>query len=189
MDRFNIFDIDKTKIETFCNLLLYFNKTHNISGNKSKKDVMENIYDSIYPIRFLKTPIKNAIDIGSGAGFPAIVLALALRDTDFKLFEPIAKKSAFLHFVKSELGLKNIIIETKRVEAATKGVVELITSRAVTNTKALVALSNGFYDENTTFLLYKGTKAKEETKEFNNVKIYKREAREYAFLKGIKSDI
>ena len=60
------------QIDTFATLLLNYNKTHNISGAKSKEVVLKNVEDSIYPLEFLELDgVKNAIDIGSGAGFPA----------------------------------------------------------------------------------------------------------------------
>lgn len=181
--------LDSPKIEIFTNLLLEFNKTHNISGSKNKKDVEENIYDSIYPIKYLDFYPKNALDIGSGAGFPAIILALFLNECEFTLYEPIAKKSAFLHLVKSELNLLNVKVETCRIETSKKQIVELITSRAVGDTNLLIKLSNGFYDENTTFLLYKGGKAKQEVFGLKNVKIYERHLRKYVFIKGLKNVI
>ncbi|MFV0482226.1 MAG: RsmG family class I SAM-dependent methyltransferase, partial [Campylobacteraceae bacterium] len=63
------------EVERFCDLLLMYNKTHNISGSKNKNDVLENMFDSLYPLQFLDFIPKSIIDIGSGAGFPALVLA------------------------------------------------------------------------------------------------------------------
>ncbi|NOX16492.1 MAG: 16S rRNA (guanine(527)-N(7))-methyltransferase RsmG, partial [Epsilonproteobacteria bacterium] len=86
--------------ETFTKLILNYNKIHNITGAKNKKQIEENIDDSIYPIRFFKKDIKKAIDVGSGAGFPGLILAMYLPDVHFTLFEPIKKKSSFLHLAK-----------------------------------------------------------------------------------------
>ena len=93
--------------EKFSEIILKYNKIHNITGAKTKQKIFENIEDSLYPITFLETKkIKKAIDVGSGAGFPGLVLAMAMQNTSFTLFEPIAKKSSFLHLVKTTLGLK-----------------------------------------------------------------------------------
>lgn len=171
------------KMEKFCTLLLNYNKTHNISGVKTKSDVIENIIDSIYPIKYFNQSYRSAIDIGSGAGFPGLLLAMAIEDCEFTLFEPIAKKSSFLHLAKIELGLNNVIIETQRLEKSTKKLVDLIVSRAVGEIEFLLNISHGFYNEDTTFLLYKGEKAKQESKNIKNVKIYTREKRRYVFIK------
>ena len=58
------------KFEIFCDELLKWNKIHNLTGYKTKDLVFENIFDSIYPLKFIND-FKSAIDIGSGNGFPA----------------------------------------------------------------------------------------------------------------------
>ena len=172
------------QIDTFATLLLNYNKTHNISGAKSKEVVLKNVEDSIYPLEFLELDgVKNAIDIGSGAGFPAIPLAIALPDIHFTLFEPIAKKSSFLHLVKVNLGLENITIATSRVEKAAPFEAELICSRAVTNTKMLLSLCKNYITPQTTLLFYKGVFVVEEIKGLENCKIYQREKRYYLVMK------
>ncbi|MDR2342092.1 MAG: 16S rRNA (guanine(527)-N(7))-methyltransferase RsmG [Campylobacteraceae bacterium] len=171
--------------KTFADLLLLYNKTHNITGAKNAENIQENIYDSIYPLQFITNNPKNAIDIGSGAGFPAVILALAIPSCYFTLYEPIAKKSAFLHLIKSELNISNIDIKTKRVEEDNPKVVDLITSRAVCNADLLIKLSKGFYDKNTIMLFYKGQRADEEILNLTNVKIFSRQKRKYIFIKGL----
>lgn len=171
------------KAEAYAQLLLHYNKTHNISGAKSLAKVYENIVDSVYPIQYLESTPSTCIDIGSGAGFPGIPLALALPDASFTLFEPIAKKSSFLHLCKSTLGLGNVSIATKRVEQGPFFKCDLICSRAVTDTTMLIKLCQEFIAPHTTLLFYKGSKAKEEAKELSNYKIYERDQRRYLFLK------
>jgi 16S rRNA (guanine527-N7)-methyltransferase len=172
--------------EKFTAALLLYNKTHNITGAKNSATIHDNIYDSIYPLQFLKVKPKNAIDIGSGGGFPAVILALAMPYCRFALYEPIAKKSAFLHLIKSELDISNIEIKTKRVEEDTPQIVDLITSRAVCDTKLLIKLSKGFYDKNTIMLFYKGQRADDEISDLENAQIFVREKRKYIFIKGLE---
>ena len=53
------------KCEVFCNLILKYNKVHNITGAKTASQVMQNIEDSLFPITFLPLEtIKNAIEQG-----------------------------------------------------------------------------------------------------------------------------
>lgn len=172
--------------ETLIELLLKYNQTHNISGAKTKEAVLKNIEDSIYPLQFLDLKeIKSAIDIGTGAGFPGLLLALALPDVHFTLFEPIAKKSAFLHLAKTTLELKNVDIATNRVEKVTPFKVELISSRAVTNTKMLIKLCKAFIDPDTTLLFYKGELVDEEIKGLKNCQIHQRGKRHYLIMKDV----
>ena len=172
--------------DVFATLLLRYNQTHNISGAKTKEVVLKNIEDSVYPLQFLHVKtIKRAIDVGSGAGFPGLLLALALPDVQFTLFEPIAKKSAFLHLAKSTLGLKNIVVSTNRVEKATPFVADLISSRAVTNTKMLIKLCHNFIAPHTTLLFYKGEFVEEEIKGLSHCQIYQKEKRYYLIMENV----
>lgn len=170
----------------FTDIILKYNKVHNITGAKTKDKVFENIKDSVYPISFLDTKkIKTAIDIGTGAGFPGLILAMAMPNTNFTLFEPIAKKSSFLHLAKSTLNLKNVTISTSRVEQTEGFEVDLISSRAVTNTKMLINLCKSYISNSTTLLFYKGQNVNEEIDGLKSYKIYKKDMRNYLVLKDV----
>lgn len=172
--------------EIFSNLILKYNKVHNITGAKTKDIVIENIEDSLFPITFLPLgSIKTAIDIGTGAGFPGLILAMALPDIHFTLFEPIAKKSSFLHLVKTSLQLTNVTISTKRVEQAEAFNADLITSRAVTNTDMLIKLCKNYITTSSMLLFYKGERVDEEITNLENYKIYNKNKRNYLLIKDI----
>lgn len=173
-------------VEHFTTILLKYNQTHNITGAKSEKAVLANVKDSIYPLQFLDTTtLRTAIDIGTGAGFPGLLLALALPDVMFTLFEPIAKKSAFLHLVKMHLSMTNVTIFTQRVEQVSPWETDLITSRAVTNTKMLINLCKGFITPKSTVLFYKGEYVDEEVKGLQNYTIHQKDKRHYLIMKDI----
>lgn len=173
-------------VEEFTTLLLRYNQTHNITGAKTKEAVRKNVEDSIYPLQFLHVnEMKQAIDIGTGAGFPGLLLALALPHVHFTLFEPIAKKSAFLHLAKTTLSLKNVDISTNRVEKVPAFAVDLISSRAVTNTKMLVKLCKNFIESDTVLLFYKGEFVEEEIKGLQNCQVFQRDKRYYLLMKDV----
>ncbi|MBE0492459.1 MAG: 16S rRNA (guanine(527)-N(7))-methyltransferase RsmG [Sulfurospirillum sp.] len=170
----------------FTDLLLRYNKTHNITGAKNAAKVQENIEDSIYPLQFLEQKqIKNAIDVGSGAGFPGFLLALVMHDTHFTLFEPIKKKSAFLHLAKTLLHVENITIASQRVEEHSGFTCDLITSRAVTKSQELVKICRHFITPQTKFLLYKGENVIKEVDNLQNYEIYSRGHRNYLLIKDV----
>ena len=172
--------------EVFIDLILKYNKVHNITGAKDAESVIRNIEDSLYPMEFLPLDtIKTAIDIGTGAGFPGLILAMALPDIHFTLYEPIAKKSSFLHLIKTTLGLKNVTVSTKRVEQAQAFDVDLISSRAVTNTDMLIELCKDYITPKTLLLFYKGERVDEEVTNLKNYKIYKKDKRNYLLIKDI----
>jgi len=149
------------KIDKFCDLLLGYNAIHNVSGVKNKEDILRYVEDSLYPKRFLEDK-KSILDIGSGAGFPGLVIAMAYPEIKVTLLEPIKKKSSFLHLAKGILGLKNVTVISKRVEECEPFFVDLIVSRAVSDVRVLLKLSQKFISDDTSLLLYKGSSVKEE---------------------------
>ncbi len=90
----NLIDLHKQSLEIFCNELLLWSKTHNITGYKTTNDIMQNIADSLRPLEFIGD-FERALDIGSGCGFPAIPLAICNSDKNFVLVEPNTKKQVF----------------------------------------------------------------------------------------------
>ena len=162
-------------VAKFDEILKKFNKIHSLTNYKDIKPVA---LDSIEAIKLLDFTPKVCVDVGSGAGFPAIFLAMILSECEFHLYEPIAKKSSFL---------QNITVHSGKIEKCDKIKADLITSRALMNTADLIGICQGFYDEETTFLLYKGSNAKFEIEELKCYKkIYQENERNYVILKGVK---
>lgn len=182
----------REKTREFDAILKKFNRIHSLSNYENIEPV---VLDSVSMLDFLReftgfsdfSWLKTTIDIGSGAGFPAIFLAMILKDCEFVLFEPTPKKSSFLAYVKSALDLQNLVVKAEKIELSKKFRADLITSRAVSKTKDLIALCDGFYDVNSVFALYKGANAKAELENLDAKKaIYSRAARNYVFLKEVK---
>lgn len=172
-------------IEVFVEFLQKWGKIHNLSGRLSRDDIYENILDSLFPLTFIENFFSFA-DIGTGAGYPGLILALARKDVKAYLIEPRIKRVAFLNMVKATLGLKNLIILQKRVEEVEDLKVQLITSRAVTNTKLLIELTKNIKQENSSYLFYKGSMLENELEEakLNNYKIVSKNERNYLYIKG-----
>lgn len=138
-----------------------WNKVHNLTGAKDETTLDNFIFDAVYPVSFLP-PVNSLMDIGTGAGFPGMILALALPHTQVTLVEPLAKRASFLQFIKADLGLDNVNIVKKRVEEMAPQHFDLITSRAVTDTKMLLELSKIHRDKDTKLFFYKGEKVFDE---------------------------
>ncbi|MCX6077785.1 MAG: 16S rRNA (guanine(527)-N(7))-methyltransferase RsmG [Campylobacterales bacterium] len=168
-------------IQKYKEHLFKWNKIHNLTGAKDEKTVDNFIYDAVFPVSFLPK-IKNLLDIGTGAGFPGMILALALPDTQVTLVEPLAKRASFLQFIKGDLGLGNVTVVKKRVEEMPKEIFELITSRAVTDTAMLLKLSEGFRNENSKLLFYKGENVYDEVDKSLKHKIIKTKNRHYLLI-------
>lgn len=168
-------------IQKYKEHLQKWNKVHNLTGAKDVKTIDEFIYDAVYPVSFIPQ-VKTLMDIGTGAGFPGMILALALPDTEVTLVEPLAKRASFLQFIKADLGLKNVTVVKKRVENMTPQIFDMITSRAVTDTKMLLKLSENFRDESSKLLFYKGEKVFQEVEDIKNHKIIETKNRHYLLL-------
>ena len=168
-------------IQKYKEHLFKWNKIHNMTGAKDEKTIDEFIYDAVFPVSFLPKT-KNLMDIGTGAGFPGMILAIALPDTKVTLVEPLTKRASFLQFVKADLGLDNVTVVKKRVEEMPAQSFELITSRAVTDTNMLLKLSENFRDENSKLLFYKGERVFDEVDETLKHKIIKTKNRHYLLL-------
>ncbi|MFT7860665.1 MAG: 16S rRNA (guanine(527)-N(7))-methyltransferase RsmG [Sulfurimonas sp.] len=141
--------------------LLKWNKVHNLTGATDQNTLDHFIYDAVYPVKFLPK-INSLLDIGTGAGFPGMILAFALPDVEVTLVEPLAKRASFLQFIKADLGLENVTVVKKRVEEMKSQIFDLITSRAVTDTHMLLNLSQDLRDAHTKLLFYKGEKVFDE---------------------------
>jgi len=138
-----------------------WNAIHNLTGAKDETTLNEFIYDAIYPLCFLPK-VTTLMDIGTGAGFPGMILAFGLPQTQITLVEPLTKRASFLQFIKASLKLENVTVIKKRVEEMEPQVFDLITSRAVTDTQLLLKLSHNFRKANSLLLFYKGEKVFDE---------------------------
>ena len=168
-------------IQKYKELLFKWNKIHNLTGAKDEKTINEFIYDAVYPVSFLPKANK-LLDIGTGAGFPGMILAIALPSTKVTLVEPLKKRASFLQFVKADLELENVKVVKKRVEEMDREIFDIVTSRAVTDTDMLLNLSKNFRDENSKLLFYKGERVYDEVSKELNHKIIKRKNRHYLLI-------
>ncbi|WP_321779205.1 16S rRNA (guanine(527)-N(7))-methyltransferase RsmG [Sulfurimonas sp.] len=168
-------------IQKYKEHLFKWNKIHNLTGAKDEETIDAFIYDAIFPLSFLKET-KTLLDIGTGAGFPGMILAFGMPNTEVTLVEPLKKRASFLQFIKADLGLKNVRVVKKRVQDMPSKIFSLVTSRAVTDTKMLLNLSKNFRDENSKLLFYKGEKVYDEIDESIKHKIIKTKNRHYLLI-------
>lgn len=168
-------------IQKYKEHLMKWNKIHNLTGAKDEATLDAFIYDALYPVSFLPKR-KTLMDIGTGAGFPGMILALALPDTRVTLVEPLAKRASFLQFIKADLELENVTVVKKRVEEMPSQIFDIITSRAVTDTNMLLDLSREFRDAHSLLLFYKGERVFEEVDESLKHKIIQKQNRHYLLV-------
>jgi 16S rRNA (guanine527-N7)-methyltransferase len=137
---------------------------------------------------FIKVP-KTLLDVGTGAGFPGLVLAIALPQSEVVLAEPLKKRVSFLKYAAIDLGLKNVKVEARRVESVEHEAFEMISSRAVTNTKLLLELTGKISNSQTEYLFYKGSRVFDEIEDVQHqldYDIVQKNQRNYLYIKSNK---
>ena len=169
------------KLSQFNDILYEKNKVLNLTRVKKEESVHRNFLDSLNDIAV--SEIKNAkkvIDIGSGCGFPAIVLAIVFDNISFTLVEATNKKVVFLQEAVKELNLSNVNVICARAEELAHNIAhrekyDFVTARAVARLSVLCELTSGYVKKYGKLIFYKGRTANEEIatarKSFNILKL------------------
>ena len=157
-------------IEKYIYLVLEENEKINLTAITDIDEFrVKHIEDSLKPTLVFDFNDKVIMDLGSGAGFPGIPLAINFPSSKFVLVEPITKRANFLKKVKEELDLKNVEILNSRIEDLDKDYkYDVIVSRAVKELRILLELSIPYLKVGGTLIAYKGPKVEEEIEESTN---------------------
>ena len=144
------------KLKTYLNLIKIWQKKFNLISQKSFESIWERHFLDSYQILKLIGNKKRILDIGSGAGFPAIVCAIC-SNNNFDLVEVNQKKCNFLNEVKDIIGIKNIFIHHSRIEnLKIINNYDYISARAVTSLDKLLKYSFKFYKNGMYCIFLKG---------------------------------
>ncbi len=149
--------------------LVEWQKKFNLVSNSSLEDCWNRHFvDSAQLFKFIPKDAKTLLDFGSGAGFPAMVLAIMAKEKTpylkISLVESIAKKTLYLNEVKKICGL-DVEILNQRIESLPYKKVDVITSRAMASLKELLKYTQAFCSEKTVCIFPKGKKYAEEIEE------------------------
>jgi 16S rRNA (guanine527-N7)-methyltransferase len=173
------------RLERFAELLEAWNTTHNLTGARNREAIESNIVDSLIPTTFVEAP-ESLLDVGTGAGFPGLLLAIAWPETETVLCEPLNKRAAFLRLAVLELELRRVTVAKTRVEQLRHEPFALVSSRAVTDTALLLRLTEHLADDATRYLLYKGSRLDEELRDVEagaEIRIVERPPRRYLLFR------
>jgi len=102
----------------------------NLTGRLTPVELAAHVLESVLGSRLIAHGAR-VVDIGSGAGFPGLPLAIAREDLDVTLVEPRAKRCTFLRHVVRTLGLENVRVIEDRIEEVGGQTFEVATTRAV----------------------------------------------------------
>jgi 16S rRNA (guanine527-N7)-methyltransferase len=162
LDRFGVVAPEtKRDFERYVALLGEWQRVHNLASRSALDDVWgRHVADSLQLLDHAPD-FREWVDLGSGAGFPGLVIAIACKDSsdrDFTLVESNAKKSAFLRAAIRETGA-NATVANERIEAHARkmaGRADIISARALAPLSDLLGLAAPYAHADTAMLFLKG---------------------------------
>ena len=118
---FSVDNEKKEKMLKFLELLYEKNKVMNLTAIRDKKGMIEKHFiDSLFLTEIIKKDEQKLIDMGTGAGFPGLVLAIYYPEKEFLLVDSVRKKIEFINEVIENLELKNVQTSSERAEELIK---------------------------------------------------------------------
>ncbi|SVD36915.1 uncharacterized protein METZ01_LOCUS389769 [marine metagenome] len=134
-----------TSLKKYEDLLIKANKTLNLVGNSTIKEIWtRHFLDSVQVIDFIDKNDNTLVDLGSGAGFPGVVLAITLKDRKIplkiKLIEKSPKKVKFLRDLINKLQLDVDVINRNVLEDSKKLLDDVFVARAFKPLKIILQL-------------------------------------------------
>ncbi|MBE6896366.1 MAG: 16S rRNA (guanine(527)-N(7))-methyltransferase RsmG [Ruminococcaceae bacterium] len=167
-------EIDEKKAQQFsdyCDLLVEWAQKINLTAITEEKEIVERHFiDSLLPLRseYIKNGAECA-DVGTGAGFPGVPIAIMRPDIKMELIDSLRKRLDFLNLVIEKTGIENCETRHIRAEDAAKGELrerfDIVFSRAVARTVSLTELCLPLVREGGYMLALKSIAAKEELEE------------------------
>ncbi len=157
----NLSETQISMLITYKNMLQEYNQKFNLTSLIKDEDIyLKHFYDSLTLTKALDlTQNLKVLDIGTGAGFPGLVLKIVFPNLDLTLVESNNKKISFLNAVITKLELTNIKTLNTRAEnlpSSYREYFDLITSRAVSHLRILAELSLPFLKVSGLFIPMKG---------------------------------
>ena len=163
------------QLEEFYNLLIEYNEKVNLTRITEKEEVyLKHFYDSLTLIKAIDlTKGLTVCDVGTGAGFPGIVLKICFPQLKVTLVETLQKRVRFLYLVKEKLNLKDLFICKERAEifaTNNRNKYDLVTSRAMARLNILNEMCIPLLKVNGYFIPMKGSIEGELEEASNSIK-------------------
>lgn len=154
------------QLEIYCEYLLEYNKHTNLTAIKTKEEVyLKHFYDSLTLCKVIDlTKEESLLDIGSGAGFPGMVLKIFFPNLKVYLVDSNNKKTKFLEELKIKLNVNNLEVINNRIEKLYDlflNKIDIVTARAVTNLTILSELAIPIVKKDKYFIAMKGNATEE----------------------------
>jgi 16S rRNA (guanine527-N7)-methyltransferase len=144
------------RLKAYADVLADWNSRHNLVSRASLPDVWQrHFWDSAQLSALIPDGARTLADLGSGAGFPGLVLAALRPDLSVTLHEATAKKCAFLSAAAERMGIA-VTVRNARIEDVPPEVFDVVTARALAPFPRLLGYAHKFLGSNSVCLFLKG---------------------------------
>lgn len=156
------------KLNIYASFLMEYNTHTNLTAIKTIEEIyLKHFYDSLTLTKVIDlNTCDNLLDIGSGAGFPGMVLKIFYPNLKVTLLDSNNKKTTFLKELVKKINVDNVEVINIRVETLTKerlNYYDVVTARAVTNMTILTELAMPLVKKDKFFIALKGSNKEEIT--------------------------
>lgn len=168
LKKINVFLTEKQleQLDKFYHILIEWNEKINLTRIIKEEDVyLKHFYDSLTLSRIVDlTKVDTLCDVGTGAGFPGIVLKICYPNLKITLIDSLNKRITYLNEVIKQLELKDITAIHVRAEQY-QNKFDVVTSRAVANVEKLLTYTMHLLKKDGIFIAMKGNISSELSKE------------------------
>lgn len=163
-------------LSVYAELLLKWNRIYNLTSIQKPEDVMDlHIVDSLSLVKYfdeLAPGAQQVLDVGSGGGLPAIVLAVMRGDLNITMVDAVQKKVIFLRQCIAMMQLHNARAVHARIESIKDQMYDVVTSRAFAALQDMVQWTEAALKPQGVWLAMKGKYPQEEINALNkNIKV------------------
>ena len=158
----NLSDQMIDQLMAYLNLIEKWNRVYNLTAIRERDEMIKlHFLDSLSILNHLE--MEHVLDVGSGAGFPGIVLAITKPELKVTVMDSVNKKTTFMQQVKSELSLTNLNVVNARVEDyQTTILFDGVITRAFSSIQNMLLMTQHTLQKNGAWLAMKSKDVKEE---------------------------
>jgi 16S rRNA (guanine527-N7)-methyltransferase len=144
------------RLKAYADILADWNARHNLVAKSTLPDIWQrHFWDSAQLAPLIPAGARSLADLGSGAGFPGLVLAAMLPGLAVTLYEATTKKCAFLRLAAERMGIP-VAVQNARLEDLPCQPFDVVTARALAPLPQLLGYAQNFVGPNSVCLFLKG---------------------------------
>jgi len=160
----NLSDQMLDQLMVYLNLIEKWNRVYNLTAIRERDEMIKlHFLDSLSILNHVE--MEHVLDVGSGAGFPGIVLAITKPELKVTVMDSVNKKTTFMQQVKSELSITNLNVVNARVEEYQTDILfDSVITRAFSSIQNMLLMTQHTLQKNGAWLAMKSKDVKEELK-------------------------